>query len=129
LKSIRIPSKVEFIGECCFSGCKSLNEVIFESGCNLKRIEPNGFVGSGLKSIRIPSKVEFIGAYCFAGCKSLNEIIIEGEVEIGNSAFQYSPVRLVKVAVGVRLNYSFDKHCRIEYVGKKVVAETERRNI
>jgi hypothetical protein len=129
LKSIRIPSKVEFIGEGCFSHCDSLNEVIFESGCNLTRIEKSAFSFSGLKSIRIPSKVEFIVEGCFADCESLNEVIFEGEVKIGKGAFENSPVRLVKVPVGVKLNYSFDKDCRIEYVGKKVVAETERRNI
>jgi hypothetical protein len=38
LKSIDIPSKVEKIGYRCFSYCKSLREVIFESGSHLKEI-------------------------------------------------------------------------------------------
>jgi hypothetical protein len=37
--------------------------VIFESDCNLSRIDRNAFCQSGLKSIQIPMKVEFIGDY------------------------------------------------------------------
>jgi hypothetical protein len=39
VKSIRIPSNVENIGEDCFYGCISLSEVVFESDSGLKGID------------------------------------------------------------------------------------------
>jgi hypothetical protein len=66
---IVIPQTVEFLGDSCFFYCKSLSEVIFESGSNLKRIEKSAFCRSGLKSVRIPAKVEFIGEWCFFGVR------------------------------------------------------------
>jgi hypothetical protein len=79
---IVVPNSIEMFGAKCFYQCESLKEVIFESGCNLKRIEKWAFRLSGLKSIRIPSKVEFIGEECFSHCKSLNEVIFEGGCDI-----------------------------------------------
>jgi hypothetical protein len=102
---IVVPKSIELIGEYCFSRCESLNEAIFESGCNLKRIEKWAFRFSGLNSIRIPSKVEFIGEYCFSRCRSLTEVIFEGEAVISPDAFFDSPVEVVKVPAGGKLNY------------------------
>jgi hypothetical protein len=116
LKSVRIPAKVEFIGENCFYDCESLSEVIFESDSNLKRIENNAFSSSGLKSVRIPATVEFLGAYCFYYCNSLREVIFEGKVNIAKSAFELCTLKSVKVPLRVKLNYSFGRWCRIEYV-------------
>jgi hypothetical protein len=96
-----------------------------ESDCNLKRIGKSGFSHLGLKSIRLPSKVEFIGEHCFFECESLNEVIFEkfsmrtGTVEIENSAFALSPVRVViHNLLRFRLKYSFNEGCRLEYVAK-----------
>jgi hypothetical protein len=71
---IVVPKSVEIIGMYLFYGCQSLNEVLFESGSNLQRIETMAFVHSGLKTIRIPWTVGFIGESCFYECESLNEI-------------------------------------------------------
>jgi hypothetical protein len=90
--------------------------VKFEEGCNLKRIEKSTFWNSGLKSIRIPKSVEFLGENCFSKCKSLIEVIFTGELEIGPNAFAQSPVKNVKVPVGVKLHHSFDEDCIIEFV-------------
>jgi hypothetical protein len=123
LKSIRIPSQVEFIGESCFYKCKSLRKLIFEHECNLKRIEKDAFRHSGLKSIQIPSQVEFIGDFCFYDCKSLTEVIFQGEVEveIETHAFVECPLKSVKVPIGVKLKYSFCEGCQIESVREQKV--------
>jgi hypothetical protein len=39
LQSIKIPRNVEMIGSLCFSCCKSLSSISFESSSQLKRIE------------------------------------------------------------------------------------------
>jgi serine/threonine protein kinase len=56
LKTIRIPSSVEFIGEHCFYECKSLCEIGFEG--NVKLIEGNAFDSCrALKCVKIPRGV------------------------------------------------------------------------
>jgi hypothetical protein len=40
---IGIAKSFECIGKDCFYGCKSLIEVIFEAGCNLKGIDESAF--------------------------------------------------------------------------------------
>jgi hypothetical protein len=112
---IVIGKSVEFLGISCFSECTSLIEVIFEEGCNLKRIDEYAFSHSGLKSIRIPKSVEFVGKSCFSSCNSL-EVILAGGVQIEADAFGLSPVRNVKIPVGVKLNYRFRQDCTIEFI-------------
>jgi hypothetical protein len=43
LKSIGIRNNVEELGDSCFSRCKSLIEVVFESGSKLKEIGERAF--------------------------------------------------------------------------------------
>jgi hypothetical protein len=49
-------------------------------------------------------------------------VVFTGEADIASDAFNYSPVKNVKVPEGVRLNYSFGKDCRIEFVASAVRA-------
>jgi hypothetical protein len=44
LISVFIPSSVEVIGSGCFSWCKSLISIIFESGSGITRIEDDAFL-------------------------------------------------------------------------------------
>jgi hypothetical protein len=77
LLMIRIPSNVEMFGKYCFSECKSLCEVVFESNSKLREIDDLALSSSGIKTIRIPSNVEMFGKHCFSGCKSLYEVVFE----------------------------------------------------
>jgi hypothetical protein len=104
LRSIRIPVNVEKIGEYCFYQCGSFDEIVFESGCDLKEIGNWAFSYSGLKSIRIPVNVERIGEYCFCQCGSFDEIVFESGCdlkEIGNWAFSRSHLRSIRIPVNV----------------------------
>jgi hypothetical protein len=75
LCQIEIPSSIEVIWNFGFSGCRSLNEVIFSSGSHLREI--SGFRQcTSLCRIEIPSSVEKIGCYGFFECNSLRVIII-----------------------------------------------------
>jgi hypothetical protein len=67
-QSVIIPSSIEILCKFCFSECKSLSSITFESGSHLQRIEESTFSLSGLTSIVIPSSVEILCNSCFAGC-------------------------------------------------------------
>jgi hypothetical protein len=73
------PSSVEVLSERCFSECKSLSSVTFESGSKLSRIEKNAFAGTGLIDIIIPASVDFLGEGCFADINSLSSVAFESE--------------------------------------------------
>jgi hypothetical protein len=68
LVEIVIPASVEFLGEGCFAGCRSLTSLTFESGSRLSRIENWLFHETGLIEIVIPSSVEMLDEECFAFC-------------------------------------------------------------
>jgi hypothetical protein len=116
IKTIRIPSNVEYIGNYCFYGRRSLCEVVFESDSKLKEIGDYAFEGSGIKTIRIPRDIEKIGKKCFYGCESLSEVTFEGCPSIGFEAFSDCPLKYVKVAKGVILEYEFPEDCIIQEI-------------
>jgi hypothetical protein len=69
LQSIVIPRNVEILGSNCFSSCKSLSSITFESNSHLTRIESETFFFSLLQSILIPRNVEILRSSCFSSCK------------------------------------------------------------
>jgi hypothetical protein len=104
LGSIRIPSKVEFIGEDSFGDCGSLRKVIFDNDSQLKRIDKKAFWKTKLESVRIPSKVEFIGEDSFGDCGSLRKVIFDNDSQlkqIGAKAFVYSPLTSIRIPSSV----------------------------
>jgi uncharacterized protein YuzB (UPF0349 family) len=74
---IELGSDIEILGLRCFSYCKSLSSITFESNSHLTEIESEAFHDSTLQSILIPRTVEIIGSYCFRSCKSLSSITFE----------------------------------------------------
>jgi hypothetical protein len=61
LQFLAIPSSVAFLGLKCFSWCRSLSSVLFESGSRLSRIERLAFNGTALVEMILPSSVEVLG--------------------------------------------------------------------
>jgi hypothetical protein len=67
LKSICLPSSLQFIGLQCFDG-SSISSLTFESDSTLTRIDSKAFCGCrALKSICVPSSVEVLCTECFRG--------------------------------------------------------------
>jgi hypothetical protein len=95
LVEIIVPSSVEILGERCFSLCKSLSSVAFESGSRLSRIEKEAFDQTGLIEIILPSSVEILGEECFSDFRSLFSETFESESrlrEFGRNAFSGLPI-------------------------------------
>jgi predicted metal-binding protein len=77
LSEIEIGRSIEILGSKCFSDCKSLSSITFESQSLLTQIESEAFAKSSLQSILIPRNVEILGSKCFSYCKSLSSITFE----------------------------------------------------
>jgi hypothetical protein len=80
---IEILSSVEIITESGFTGCTSLNEIIFSIDSHLREIGGFHFCTS-LCRIDIPSSVEIISQYGFFRCKSLSKVTfaVDSRVQI-----------------------------------------------
>jgi hypothetical protein len=77
-----IASSYEVICEDCFSGCKSLASVTFDSNSKMSRFDVCAFSWSGLTSIYIPSLVEVICESCFSQCKSLVSVTFDSDIKV-----------------------------------------------
>jgi hypothetical protein len=94
LHTILIPSSIIVLGKMSFSGCNSLESVLFETGGRLSRTEESAFHDSGLKSIVILASVVVLGESSFSKCESLTSVRFESgfpSQEIDQSAFVGTP--------------------------------------
>jgi hypothetical protein len=97
---IEIGMNIEILGTRCFSSCKSLSSITFESHSRLTRIESFAFSFSSLQSILIPSNVEILGSRCFLYCLSLSSITFESNsrlTRIESEAFSYSSLQSILI--------------------------------
>jgi tRNA A-37 threonylcarbamoyl transferase component Bud32 len=97
---IEIGQNVEILGSKCFSFCKSLSSITFESNSLLTRIESEAFSSSSLESILIPRNVEILGSKCFDNCTSLSSITFESNsrlTRIESSAFLFSSLQSILI--------------------------------
>jgi hypothetical protein len=103
--TIIISSDIEILGSSCFSSCKSLSSISFESNSRLNRIESNAFSSSSLKSISIPRNVEILGSSCFSDCKSLSSISFESNSRLNrieSEVFRGSSLESISIPQNVQ---------------------------
>jgi predicted metal-binding protein len=79
---IEIPKNVEILGSNCWSWCRSLLSITFESNSRLTRIEFEAFSASSIQSIVIPRNVQFIDGSAFDTLPSPSI-----SIELGNDIF------------------------------------------
>jgi hypothetical protein len=91
--TVVIASRIEIVGEFCFSECQSLTSITFEANSKLHRIEESAFAWSGLIAIEIPASVEVVHKCWLLNCTSLTSVTFESNSKlqrIGEYAFQES---------------------------------------
>lgn len=88
-KIITIPYGIKIIGENCFKGCVSIEEVYMPD--TVEEIKAHGFKGcKNMKKIHISNNLTKIGDYAFHRCHDLKKIELPFHVsELGNCVFLY----------------------------------------
>jgi hypothetical protein len=92
---VLVRKEVEVIENGCFTGCRFIDEVVFESGSHLKRICQSAFEDTGVIKFVIPRSVEVIEGGCFNFCMQGCSVLLEqGSClrELGDSAFLGKPL-------------------------------------
>ena len=99
LKSITIPSSVQYIGSECFIDCRNLDIVDFEPGSKFKNIPKYCFAYSGLKTICLPASIEVINHSSFSFCNNLKTVNLEATNTkfIGEFAFSETSINDMKL--------------------------------
>jgi hypothetical protein len=83
LRSVVIPSTIEFVGPRSFSRCDHLCTLVFESASRVHRIESEAFsCCRKLESIAIPSSVEVTCDNAFYGCTGMCVVDFEGDSQL-----------------------------------------------
>jgi hypothetical protein len=141
---VLIKNFIEHISARCSCGCKSVCEVVFESGSKLKSIGDSAFLHSRIKVIRIPNNVENIGKQCFSCSQSLCEVVFESESklkEIGDSAFSGSGIKTIRIPGSVEeigpncfyfcrnLEIVFESESKLKEIGQMVFFHSGIRTI
>ena len=72
-REAELPTRIEYIGQCAFSGCSSLKEITLPWKIN--SINEGTFKGcSSLEKMNIHNSLKEIKSLAFSGCKQLKEI-------------------------------------------------------
>lgn len=79
LNKVVIPKNVTFIGSDAFLDCRSLESI--DLGEQLKDMESEVFMNSGLKSIHLPETLTSMGVATFWGCSQLESLVLPLRLE------------------------------------------------
>ena len=89
-------TSADIIGECMFTECKKLREVVLPT--SVGTIGKNAFSRSGLRKVDIPNNVSRLGMDAFAYCSSLATVVIGSRVsQLDQGVFYSSPVKTAYV--------------------------------
>ena len=119
LNDIYIPQNVESIGIAAFEN-SALTSLVFDSNCELERIEERAFKNTSITAVTLPTTVEYIGDYAFnSGDKAgITEIVLPRTLTtIGEQAFN----KLIKLdfeANSLITEFNSDSFydCSLEYI-------------
>ncbi len=88
LRSVKLPEKLDLIGESMFSGCSALENITVPK--NVVTVDEDGFLGcSRLNKVDLEtdSKLKYVGKGAFAGCENLECFYVPQGVDVAEYAF------------------------------------------
>lgn len=89
LGSVTIADDVAMIPEGIFSGCSSLDEIVFGEDPSLRTIEAQAFAGTAFTAFTIPEGVTTVDATAFSGCTALQTVGIPSTLrDMGERPFE-----------------------------------------
>ncbi len=89
LVSVTIADDVAMIPEGIFSGCSSLDEIVFGEDPSLRTIEAQAFAGTAFTAFTIPEGVTTVDATAFSGCTALQTVGIPSTLrDMGERPFE-----------------------------------------
>ena len=77
MERVFVPRSARRLGRHSFAGCERLCEVVLEQGSRLERIGDLCFSGCGLTEMPIPKSLRSVGEEVFCGCERLSRLCIE----------------------------------------------------
>jgi hypothetical protein len=111
-RDVIVPLKVEVLGKSCFESCRTVENVTFENGSQLRIIGPSALSGcKSLTIIAIPASVVKIEDEAFSQCNALEYCIMDESsslISIGKKSF-----------MNCRSLRSFDVPRSVEGLGKQ----------
>ena len=113
LRSVVIPSTVEYLGRGAFAWCENLTSVEFKQGFKDKDLRDYMFYATALEEAVFPEGIKNIEKAAFMRCDNLTNVSIPSTVEyIGRRAFAYtSNLETVTFAKGINL--------KLYYIGEQ----------
>ena len=92
IRNLRIGKSIIGIKDKAFKGVKSLTNIIFDEGSNLKTIGYQSFYSTSLEDVTLPVSTTVLFDEAFAHCKSLRSITLSGNnlIYIGYNVFKDS---------------------------------------
>ena len=73
MQSVTLNQNISTIGQSAFSGCTSLNSIVFSD--SIETINRVAFYKSGIEAVEINDKITSIYDYTFAECPNLSSVI------------------------------------------------------
>ncbi len=102
LKSITIPDSVTTISSNAFSGCSSLETVVFGQG--LRKIEGFAFEKTALEEVDIPASVKILERGVFLDCSKLKKVVLhEGLEKIPSRVFEGTAIEEIVIPKSVKI--------------------------
>ncbi|MDR1267689.1 MAG: leucine-rich repeat domain-containing protein, partial [Holosporales bacterium] len=81
-QELMVPRTIKVIRDFCFASCTTLENIAFESGCQLREIGTQAFACSHLQCIELPSSVEKLGDRCFSDCRFLVSVALREDSQL-----------------------------------------------
>jgi hypothetical protein len=113
-RSLTIPSSISVLGSCCFGelfeNANHIEELRFESGSRVTRIEEFCFGHCGVKEICIPRSVQMLCSLCFACDEGETSIIATLIFETNSQLIEIEPSCFLHCSITESIDIRADLH-------------------
>ena len=131
IRKVQIQRGIKNIGSCAFTGCSTLQEVLFE-GTTLESIGWGAFLNCNhLRNISLPVQLKNIETIAFANCTALPSIMIPDRCRVADQAFaSCKNLKMIDIAPTTIIgHYAFASEINIDGVTRHALYTGELRRL